>query len=210
MGARGRGAGARTRPRWHRQLFRIDTRGIADALPEDDAEVLYDDRAVADVSAALDVLAARGFASAIVCGGCSGAFLGFAAGAEDPRVAGLVLVNPQRLVWHPGEDLVKLMKEGTRTVKGQASQALSLRQWRRLVTGELSIGRIARAVLRQVSGLVVARLVRLGLPVSMLARVRAEIVRRCASSMRAVPRSPSSMGRTIAGARCSPHTSAGI
>ncbi len=158
--------------------FRIDTRGIADALPEDDAEVLYDDRAVADVTAALDVLAARGFSSAVVCGGCSGAFLAFAAGAADPRIDGLVLVNPQRLVWHPGEELAKLIKEGTRTVRGQAAQALSLRQWRRLLTGEISALRVARAVMRQLTGLVVARLVRNGLPVTALARVRAEIVRR--------------------------------
>lgn len=158
--------------------FRIDVRGIGDSLPEDDAEVLYDDRTVSDVAAALDLLESRGYASAILAGGCSGAFLAFAAGAADPRVDGLVLVNPQRLVWHPGEILAEIMKEGTRTVRGQAAQSRSLRQWRRLLTGEIKLGRVVRAVGRQVGALALGALVRRGVPVSTLAGVRAEIVRR--------------------------------
>ncbi|BBE71096.1 alpha/beta fold hydrolase [Oharaeibacter diazotrophicus] len=158
-------------------VLRFDVSSVGDSLSLDDREVLYADHVDADVTAAIDVAAAEGV-PVVLAGGCSGAFLAFRAAAQDPRVRGVVLVNPQRFVWDPRERLDVLIAAGTRTVSAQAGQALSLRQWRRLVSGEIRVGRIAAGVARQLAGLAEAALVRRGLPVSGLAPVRAEIVRR--------------------------------
>ena len=78
----------------HRTL-RIDLSGIGDSGPIPD-RIDFRTSAVADLRAALDTVtaAAHPTAGAIVFGLCSGADNALAAAATDPRIVGLVLVDP--------------------------------------------------------------------------------------------------------------------
>ncbi len=74
-----------------------DSRSRADALP-------FAESAVAEARQAMDVLAARGAASFLLFGICSGADTAIRAALEDGRVAGAALVEPY-LVEGPGYTL---------------------------------------------------------------------------------------------------------
>ena len=78
----------------HRTL-RMDLSGIGDSGPIPD-RIDFRTSAVADLRAALDTVtaAAHPTAGAIVFGLCSGADNALAAAAADPRIVGLVLVDP--------------------------------------------------------------------------------------------------------------------
>lgn len=85
---------ARTLAAAGRAALRIDLSGIGDSRPLAQGRG-FRDSAVADVAAALDHLQARlGTRRALLFGICSGADNALAAALHDPRVAGIVLVDP--------------------------------------------------------------------------------------------------------------------
>lgn len=87
--------------------LRVDLRGVGDSLRGEDPRLLgggpdayrrahvrlYGRSHTADVRAALDALAARGYGPFILVGVCSGADAALNAALADPRVAGLALGN---------------------------------------------------------------------------------------------------------------------
>lgn len=79
------------------QSWRIDVAGIgdSDAMPGRSDHVLDSVSSCVDVYAALDMLEAEGHSRCLVIGLCSGAHLGFVCARHDPRIARLVLINPQ-------------------------------------------------------------------------------------------------------------------
>jgi len=83
--------------------LRIDASGIGEAglHAGQDAQILYSDSQIADVTAAVDVLERRGIGRIILVGRCSGAYLAFLATVAEPRVSAVVLVNTRRFAWDP-------------------------------------------------------------------------------------------------------------
>ncbi|GGF86300.1 alpha/beta hydrolase [Azorhizobium oxalatiphilum] len=77
-------------------VLRMDFGRIGEAAPTDPAELVryHDLGRLADIRAALDLLAAAGYGRVVLTGICAGAYMGLhAAAAGDPRVSGAVLVN---------------------------------------------------------------------------------------------------------------------
>lgn len=155
-------AGANPRMGWARQTvryaralarlgwtsLRIDAAGLGDSPRRVDrpAEIPYSDAPQADVIAALDLLAARGFADAAVIGPCSGAHLGFHTALRDPRIAQLAMINLQAFVWTPGRSLAIAMRQSTRSAQHYRQRLFQLDTWRRLVAGGVDVRTIASGV----------------------------------------------------------------
>ena len=109
--------------RWAEQgasTLRLDVEAIGDSdgdeTPYADDGALYAPKFVPQVLSALDLLAQRGVAQRFVLGGlCSGAYWSFHAALEDPRVSGVLMVNPRALVFDtglgPARDLRALFAE---------------------------------------------------------------------------------------------------
>jgi pimeloyl-ACP methyl ester carboxylesterase len=77
-----------------RQVLRFDLSGIGDSDSRDDARSIFES-ALTDVREAVDWLfAARGARRVILVGLCSGADQALVYGISDPRVCGLVLLDP--------------------------------------------------------------------------------------------------------------------
>ena len=84
--------------------FRVDLEGIGES--DGDASGFRHDRAfyrpefIEQTKLVLDGLAEdRGSSRFVIVGLCSGAFWGLHAALDDPRVAGVLLINPRALVW---------------------------------------------------------------------------------------------------------------
>lgn len=82
-------------------VLRMDLAGIGDspahALTPPTA--LYHEGGKVDVVAAIEEMARRGFERPWVIGACSGAYQAFHTAVDDPRIAGIVLINQLCFVW---------------------------------------------------------------------------------------------------------------
>ena len=129
--------------------LRMDLAGIGDGVDRPGAAdtvdaVLYHPANDTQVSAAVDLLAARGFGQVAMLGACSGAYLALHHAARDPRISGLILVNIQRFVWRPGETVEQAIASAYPLAASYATKVLEARAWKRLLTGERRIGPLIR------------------------------------------------------------------
>ena len=110
--------------------------------------------AARDVQAAMDVLARRPASQRFVLAGlCSGGDIAFQLGLKDPRVAGVVMMNPRTFCVH---DLG--WSRRTRGARYYQDSLLKERTWLKLLLrGEVDVARAARMVAPKVKGQVVSR-----------------------------------------------------
>ncbi len=130
--------------------LRMDLRGAGDSIDRPDGGLpLYRHDALADIRAAVDELIRSGAGPIIVTGTCNGAYLGFHALCEDPRIAAAILVNPYCFDWeltHGG------VPYGGTPVRHAAAYAALLRDgavWRRIFAGETPVRAILAALARR-------------------------------------------------------------
>ncbi|WP_156311850.1 alpha/beta fold hydrolase [Methylobacterium platani] len=129
--------------------FRFDLRGIGDSVPRPDGSLpLYAADSVADVTAAVDHLVALGHPPGVVLGNCSGAYQAFQALGRDARLRAAVLVNLYCFDLKPGTDVETMVRDTFRHSQGYMARARQGRFWRRILTGDLSLSKVARALLR--------------------------------------------------------------
>ncbi|MGX7707473.1 alpha/beta fold hydrolase [Methylobacterium sp. Gmos1] len=127
--------------------FRFDLRGVGDSAERPDgAPPLYTVDAVVDVEAALTHLAARQHTPCVALGVCSGAFVAFQAICRDERLSAAVLVNLYCFDVASGTDVETMIRDSFRGEVSYAERARRGDLWRRIASGELSLGRILRAV----------------------------------------------------------------
>jgi alpha-beta hydrolase superfamily lysophospholipase len=83
------------------RALRLDVAGVGDSPGQGckAAEGMYRDWATVEVSAAIDMLAARGCRRFFLMGICSGSYLAFQTALKDSRVASVVLINSRLLEW---------------------------------------------------------------------------------------------------------------
>ncbi|WP_063532890.1 alpha/beta hydrolase [Burkholderia sp. MSMB1589WGS] len=126
--------------------LRIDIEGIGDSgarAPDDQADVLYSDRAIADVAAAADWLGAHCRRPVVAFGVCSGAFAALHAAAHAHVAAGVIAVNLPRFIWPHGLTIAEARKQQTNSARGYLASMRDWNKWRRL----LREGRDLRPVL---------------------------------------------------------------
>jgi pimeloyl-ACP methyl ester carboxylesterase len=128
-------------------VLRLDFSGIGDS-PQNALAARFEQSAPLEARAAIDALqeqsGARGF---VLIGLCSGAEIAFKCALADPRVRGLVLVNPPRFVEEPSAELV------ARLERRQAQRyywRIALRNpasWWKALRGRADLGAMLRALL---------------------------------------------------------------
>jgi pimeloyl-ACP methyl ester carboxylesterase len=124
--------------------LRLDIRGVGDSggpdASDEHFERLYSPEALNDVAVGIEHI--RNHFDARRCavvGLCSGGVSGFHIAAERDDVVGAVLINAPFLIW---DEYASASAHWAHTVRG-LSQA---RQWRRLVTGQVTTGDAVRAL----------------------------------------------------------------
>lgn len=127
--------------------LRMDLSGLGDSAPTDKPftqDSLYSEQACADVMAGADWLVARGHATVVTLGICSGAFVGLHACAAHPHIVGSFGLNLQQFVWEgEGRSQRDRALASNRTLR---RSALSVDKWKRVFTGKASLAYTARGL----------------------------------------------------------------
>lgn len=130
-------------------VVRFDRAGIGDspATPRSRANDVYAEGGVDDVRAAIDaVVARRGVTNCALVGLCSGAYFSYHAAVADPRVAGLVLINPLAFHWREGDSLAVRTRETYKSTTFYLRTARDLHAWKRLFQGDINVLGIGRTL----------------------------------------------------------------
>lgn len=135
--------------------LRFDFAGVGDSPAfEGDRSHVFETPRQADIVAAFDLMQAQGFESATLVGICAGAFHALRAAAVDARIAGLFAISVQKFVWTPGNSLAVGKRDDAGATQTYVEGLRSLATWKRLLKGDVQVGRI----LRSLSGRFAARL----------------------------------------------------
>ncbi|MDB5875187.1 MAG: hypothetical protein JWQ07_4629 [Ramlibacter sp.] len=133
------------------RAFRFDLGGIGDSRsatgPRD--RHYYSRDSVADVSAAIDCLAAEGCTRFYLVGICSGSYVAFQASLADARVTGQVLMNSRLLEWRDGDDdgtWQALMQQHYKSTAFYWRALLRPQVYGRLWRGEVDVRGIAQRI----------------------------------------------------------------
>lgn len=126
--------------------LRYDFSGIGDAswFDEGPRGFIYAPIHVEDALIAVEFMEQQGFQRQVLSGLCAGGYIAFQAAAADPRVAGSVVANAIRLVWHPHDNLDTLESEMIQSSAIYKQKALSAAEWKKLLSGNVSFERVAR------------------------------------------------------------------
>ncbi len=134
------------------QTFRFDLTGVGDSLllPGESPTHAYSRESVSEVREAMDALErGTGARCFLLVGLCSGAYLSYHSAVEDPRVAGIVAVNPQTFAWKEGDSLDIRQRQTLKSMRYYRKALFRGETWRKALRGELH--------LREISEVLVAR-----------------------------------------------------
>ena len=134
------------------RVLRMDIAGLGDSpvRPGGRADAAYSDDAPRDIADAVAFLLARGAASVIPMGLCSGGYWAVGAAASDLPLKSVCAVNPQ-LYWRPGEPEIPVRTLGAaREMERMAQSAASPAKWGRLLSGQVPVRHVVRTMWRRV------------------------------------------------------------
>jgi alpha-beta hydrolase superfamily lysophospholipase len=129
-------------------VLRMDLAGLGDSRTragQTDNDV-FPPMALDDIRAALQLLRARyAVGDVTLFGLCSGAYHALRAAADGVAVNRILMVNPQNYFWKRGMSLDDLqLAEVVRNSSLYRQRVFSWAAWKRLMTGQVDIGRIAK------------------------------------------------------------------
>jgi alpha/beta superfamily hydrolase len=157
-------ARALTKDGW--RCLRMDLSGLGDsAIEEEERENdPYRSTTILDIACAMQALKLEYGAESFVIGGlCSGAYAAFQSGLalrEEPIVECL-LINPLAFYWKEGMSLDVSPTRHYKHWSWYMGSARKLDRWRKLLRGEVDLGKIARVVVERVTLLVAIKMQRL-------------------------------------------------
>jgi alpha/beta superfamily hydrolase len=132
--------------------LRMDLSGIGDSAVGTSPENLcYPATGLADCQEGMSVLASRlGIERFIIAGLCSGGDIAFQLGIKDPRVAGVVMMNPRTFCVH---DLA--LVEAYKGARYYQTSFFKKEKWLKLLSGQVDLARVARMVAPKLKGMAV-------------------------------------------------------
>ena len=127
------------------RTLRFDFAGIGDSrnATRYTSARLYSKESTIEVQAAIDCLAELGCKRFILTGLCSGAYAAFQSALADPRVGGLILLNPRRLEWKVGETLQSAMQVSYKSTHYYKKALFDLDVYKRILFGQVDLRGIA-------------------------------------------------------------------
>lgn len=142
--------------RWARHgyvVLRMDLGGVGDSgtRPGHTDDDVFPQEALDDIRAAIEFLrSSYGVRDVTLAGLCSGAYHALRAAVAGLSVNRILMVNPQNYFWKPGESLQGLqLVEVVRNPGVYRERVFSLAAWKRMVTGQVNILRVAKIYLQR-------------------------------------------------------------
>jgi pimeloyl-ACP methyl ester carboxylesterase len=127
-------------------VLRVDLSGVGDSpaahdRPENEA---YPASAVGEIRAAVDFMRTRYGITNVTLGGlCSGAYHALRAAAEQVAVNRIIMVNPLNFFWKENLTQTDLLRLGfIHNPDMYVRQTIPSRFWKKLVTGQVNVGRL--------------------------------------------------------------------
>ena len=151
-----RGLAARGYP-----AFRFDAGGLGDGYPAPGKAEnrVYSKDSVADVKTAMTFLTRiRGVERFVLVGICSGGFLTFHTSADDSRVSGQIMINPQTFDWKEGDPVLVSTKQSFKSTRYYLEALWRPEVWTLALRGEVDLRGIAGALRRRSTAKATARL----------------------------------------------------
>ncbi|HMK85229.1 MAG TPA: alpha/beta fold hydrolase [Steroidobacteraceae bacterium] len=135
-------------------VLRMDLAGLGDshARPGRPDNEVYPPAAVDDIRAAIAFMRSRFGVDDVTLGGlCSGAYHTLRAAVEAVPLNRIFLVNPQVFFWREGTSLEDIqMPEIMSAESVYGERMCSFKYWKKLLTGQVDVGHIARVYQRRV------------------------------------------------------------
>jgi hypothetical protein len=128
----------------------MDLTGMGDSPAGDNPRhPHYDPERIAEGVAGAALLEELGFARAVAFGLCSGAHTALQVTLADERIAGAVVLNLQKFIWHYGDDIRVAVRDNKRSLKGYWRAMRNPGEWRRALAGEADLAGIGRVLLKR-------------------------------------------------------------
>ena len=144
---------------------RFDVFGVGDSADRPDgSRPLFAPDGFADVIRAVDHVAGGG--PIVLVGGCSGAYAAFHALGRDPRIDGALLINLYCFDWDPEQSIDSVIRQTYGSASTYAALLTQGATWRRLIRGQIGVGRIADVLARRGIGAVLRRVRRAWRPLA--------------------------------------------
>ena len=134
-------------------VLRMDLSGLGDSparAGRADNEV-FPAEAIADIRRAVEYMRAHYRCGEVTLVGlCSGAYHAFRAAAAKVAVNRILMVNPETFFWPEGASVQRIqLADLVHTPSVYRERALSLANWRRLLSGQVDVGYIGKLFLRR-------------------------------------------------------------
>jgi alpha-beta hydrolase superfamily lysophospholipase len=145
--------------RWASQghvVLRMDISGVGDSLPRpgETENAIYTARAAEDIREAMHYLRERaGVSECRALGLCSGAYHAFKAAVGGAPLQAVVMINPLTFFWKEGMSLDAPLtdQEVISEAHRYRGTAFRLHSWRKLMRGEVDVGKVAQIMSRRTS-----------------------------------------------------------
>lgn len=130
--------------------LRMDLTGMGDSPAGDNPRhPHYDPERIAEGVAGVETLDRLGFPRCVVFGLCSGAHTALQVTLADTRVAGAMMLNLQKFIWHYGDDIRVATRDNKRSLKGYLRAMRNPGEWRRALAGDADLTGIARVLTKR-------------------------------------------------------------
>jgi alpha-beta hydrolase superfamily lysophospholipase len=131
------------------RVLRVDLSGIGDSEPRPGAEenVVYSEHALGDVAACVAWMRKQGVQHVAVAGLCSGAYHALKAAIAGQPIDTVVAINPLTFHYVPGMPLDFAAFRVTADAQRYAKSARSTESWKKLLRGDVDVGRVAKIVM---------------------------------------------------------------
>jgi len=134
------------------QALRMDFSGMGDSRSSDVGKEndVYASRFMAEARSAVDFLNGRGADRVVLMGLCSGAYVAYHTAIADPRVSGVVLINPLTFHWTEGDSLEVRMRKSFGSTEQYKRRLFKVETWKRIVKGDVGVAKITAELTRRV------------------------------------------------------------
>ncbi len=133
-------------------VLRMDFSGMGDSRLRNTGKEndVYASRFMAEARTGVDFLLGRGASNVVLMGLCSGAYVAYHTATADPRVSGIVLVNPLTFHWTEGDSLEVRMRQSFGSTAQYKRRFFKYETWRRLVRGQIGVAAISAELARRI------------------------------------------------------------
>lgn len=133
------------------QVLRMDFSGMGDssAIPGGAENEVYASRFMAEARSSIDFAHAQGATRVVLMGLCSGAYVAYHTAIADPRVSGVVMINPLTFHWTEGDSLEVRLRNSFKSSENYRRRLFQVETWMRIARGDVGVAAITGELARR-------------------------------------------------------------